>query len=283
MKEVAKFIDDHIQSRHKTQTEAREKERRERLARYREQEAQHPGVSQRRLASCLSAIERGIDCDAGSARAGLRTAKDTRAAAADLQEKIETATDLLIAARPTKNIRREVVSVLEQLKQILGGAVLEAGRCKADYMAEVNHAFRKASERLGGDLSKLAVEVQWDRGGKGIPSREQPWDGSRKGFIPLSLAHQRYCTSGLAAKSPWVSRNCKPDGPFDYMTKKGKGVRVDEQQFAAWANEKGYTKEAVRKTDALLVTHKRSPAGVQDRLRKENDMNWAQEYKKERS
>jgi hypothetical protein len=282
MKEVAKFIDDHIQSRHKAQIEAREKERRERLARYREQDAQHPGVSQRRLASCLSAIERDIDCDAGSVRARLRTAKDTRAAAADLQEEIEMATDLLIAAWPTKDIRREVVSVLEQLKQILGGAVLEAGRYKADYMAEVNHAFRKASERLGGDLSKLAVEVQLDRGGKGIPSRKQPWDESRKGFIPLSSAHERYCTGGVAPHLPSLSKQCKPDGAFDYMRKPGKGVRVDEQQFAAWANEKGYTREATRKAEALLVAHKRSPAGLRDRLRKENDVNWQEEYRKSR-
>jgi len=113
-------------------------------------------------------------------------------------------------------------------------------------------------------------------------TRKKPWDKSRKGFIPLTLAHQRYCTSGIAPKLPYLSKCCKPDGPFDYMRKPGKGVLVDEQQFAARATEKNYTEESVQKAKALVVTHEKSSAGLRDRLRQEHDMDWGKVYRDER-
>jgi hypothetical protein len=114
-------------------------------------------------------------------------------------------------------------------------------------------------------------------------NREKPWDKSCKGFIHLGVARQRYCTSGKAPKVPCLSKRCKPDGPFDYMRKRGKGARVHEQQFAAWAHEKGYTVQAVREAEALVVAHKNSPAGRMERLHKENDVNWQEEIPKDRS
>ncbi len=104
--------------------------------------------------------------------------------------------------------------------------------------------------------------------------REKPWDPSRKDFIPLTLASERYCTSGKAPKLSYLSVQCKPDGAFDYMRMRGLGVHVDEQQFAAWATEKGYTKEAVQKAQALLEAHKKSPVGLMDHLKEKWDTLW---------
>jgi hypothetical protein len=114
--------------------------------------------------------------------------------------------------------------------------------------------------------------------------REKPWDESRPGFIPLKLVHQRYYTGGMAPQLSWLSKQCKPDGPFDFMRKKGVGVRGDEQQCAAWASEKGYTKEAEQKPGTLLEVHQDSPAGVKDQsqIHEKYDMKWKKIYDDER-
>jgi hypothetical protein len=131
------------------------------------------------------------------------------------------------------------------------------------------------------EYCEYAAAVLEGAGGQG---REKPWDESRAGFIPLKLVHQRYCTSWMAPQLSWLSKQCKPDGPFDFMRKKGVGVRGDEQQFAAWASEKGYTKEAEQKTEALLEVHQDSPAGVRDQfqIHEKYDMKWKKIYDDER-
>jgi hypothetical protein len=104
-------------------------------------------------------------------------------------------------------------------------------------------------------------------------ARTLPWEESRKGFIRLGVAKERYCTSGIAPKSlGTLSKKCKPDGEFDYMRKPGKGVRVDEQQFAAWAAGEMYTLESVQAARPLLAIHDASPAGIQEQLHKMYDV-----------
>jgi hypothetical protein len=88
----------------------------------------------------------------------------------------------------------------------------------------------------------------------------------------------------MAPRLSWLSKRCKPDGPFDFMRKKGAGIRGYEQQVAAWADEKGYTKEAVQKAEALSEVHRGSPAGVKDQfqIHEKYDMNWRKIYDDER-
>lgn len=132
-------------------------------------------------------------------------------------------------------------------------------------------------------ITQTTVSAAVTQGMATAKGREEPWDESRKDFMPLTLAHQRYCTSGTAPRLPGLSKQCKPDGGFDYMRKPGKGVRVDEDQFAAWATQRGYTKESIQKAQALVEAHKKSSAGLRDRLHKEHDVDWQKEFGKDRS
>jgi hypothetical protein len=126
-------------------------------------------------------------------------------------------------------------------------------------------AIIKAKTKRSRDLQSEAPE-----------SREKPYIKGRKGYIPLSKAHRRYCTSGLAPGLPRLSQLCKPDGGFDYQ-RSGRRCDVYEQQFETWATDRGYTQEAIERAEVLLDAHKNSHAGLMDRLHREHDMSWSED------
>ena len=104
--------------------------------------------------------------------------------------------------------------------------------------------------------------------------REKAWDGKLAGFILIAKARTKYCDGPGGPTTRTLGRSyCTPDGAFDYM-KNGHRRKVQETQFAAYAERQRWTRASVEGIKAVIEAYENSSQGLQEKLKKQWNMDW---------
>ncbi len=104
--------------------------------------------------------------------------------------------------------------------------------------------------------------------------REKPWDDKLAGFMLIAKARTKYCDGPCVPTMRTLGRShCRPDGEFDYM-KNGRRRKVQETQFAAYAERQRWTKASVEGIKALIEAYENSTQELQEKLKKQWNMDW---------